>query len=154
LSAVLLVVLSTVLTYARNAGPSDREVQDMARGMGMDPQQCDALQNRINQVVAIYESSLSDNEKLAGLSEYAAQSMAEMQQAGSKDAEVEQAVNQHLVLMQSIMSAAKASASADDKKVSDAAKDDVQKLKILTKTYVDMMKSLCPKLALPEVVTK
>ena len=45
------------------------------------------FRNRINQIVAIYESSLSDDEKMASLTEAVAQSLAEMQQAGSKDPE-------------------------------------------------------------------
>lgn len=154
LSAWLLVSLAPFLTYAQNAGPSDQEVQDMARGMGMDPRQCDDLQNRINKIVAIYESPLSDDEKMASLSELADQSVAEMKQAASKDAEVGQAVNQHLVLLQNILSAARASASGDDKKIPDSVKDDLQKMKILTKTYVDLMKSMCPRLTLPDLVTK
>ncbi len=154
LSALLLLSLVPLLACAQGAGPSDQEVRDMSRGMGMDPRQCDDLQNRIDRIVAIYESPISENEKLASLSELATQSMEEMKQAASKDPEVEQAINQHLVLMQAILSAAKASASGDDKKVSDAVKDDLQKMKILTKTYVDMMKALCPRLTLPELMTK
>ena len=53
-----------------------------------------------------------------------------------------------------LLAAARKSASGDDKKVSDAVKDDLQKLKIMTKDYVQMMKLMCPKLALPDVMTK
>jgi hypothetical protein len=154
LSALAVTSLGAFIAHAQNTGPSDQEMQDMARGMGMDPGQCEGLQNRINQIVAIYESSASDDEKMAGLTEIVEQSMAEMQQAGSKDPEVATASNQYLVLIQGLLAAARTSASGDDKKVSDAVKDDLQKLKIMTKDYVQMMKLMCPKLALPDVMTK
>lgn len=154
LSALLITSLGAFIAHAQNAGPSDQEMQDMARGMGMDPQQCDDLQNRINQIVAIYESSLSDNEKIASLTEAVAQSVEQMQQAASKDPEVATAGNQYLVLIQELLAAARKSASGDEKKVSDAVKDDLHKLKIMTKDYVQMMRLMCPKLALPDVMTK
>ena len=154
LSAVAIISSLVSMAQAQNAGPADQEVQDMARGMGMDSRQCENLQNRINHIVGIYESPLSDNEKVASLSEAVAQSMAEMQQAAAQDPEVEKAVNQYLGLMKELMAAARSSASGDDKKISDAAKDDLQKLKIMTNTYVQMMKALCPKLTLPDVMTK
>ena len=154
LSALLITSLGAFIAHAQNTGPSDQEMQDMARGMGMDPRQCDDVQNRINQIMAIYESPLSDDEKMAKLTEAVAQSMAEMQQAGSKDPEVATAGNQYVLLIQELLAAARKSASGDDKKVSDAVKDDLQKLKIMTKDYVQMVKLMCPKLALPDVMTK
>ena len=154
LSALLITSLGAFIAHAQNTGPSDQEVQDMARDMGMDPRQCDDVQNRINQIVAIYESPLSDDEKMAKLTEAVAQSVAEMQQAASKDPEVAAAGSQYVLLIQELLAAARKSASGDDKKVSDAVKDDLQKLKIMTKDYVQMMKLMCPKLALPDVMTK
>jgi hypothetical protein len=154
LSALLITSLGASIAYAQNTGPSDQEMQDMARGMGMDPRQCDDVQNRINQIVAIYESPLSDDEKMAKLTEAVAQSVAEMQQAAAKDPEVATAGNQYVLLIQELLAAAHKSASGDDKKVSDAVKDDLQKLKIMTKDYVQMMKLMCPKLALPDVMNK
>ncbi|MGO9569355.1 MAG: hypothetical protein ACLP5H_17610 [Desulfomonilaceae bacterium] len=154
LSALAIVSSLAFIVQAQAAGPSDQEMQDMARGMGMDPRQCDDLQNRINRIVAIYESSQSDNEKMASLSEAVAQSVAEMEQAASKDPEVATAGNQYIGLIQELLSAARTSASGDDKKVSDAVKDDLQKLKIMTKDYVQMMKLMCPGLTLPDVMTK
>jgi hypothetical protein len=153
-TVLLITSLGASIAHAQGAGPSDKEVQDLARDMGMDPRQCDDVQNRINQVVAIYESPLSDDEKMARLTEAVAQSMAEMQHAGSKDPEVATAGNQYVLLIQELLAAARKSASGDDKKVSDAVKDDLQKLKIMTKDYVQMMKLMCPKLVLPDVMTK
>jgi hypothetical protein len=153
-SVLLITSLGASIAHAQGASPSDKEIQDLARDMGMDPRQCDDVQNRINQVVAIYESALSDDEKMARLTEAVAQSMAEMQQAGSKDPEVATAGNQYVLLIQELLAAARKSASGDDKKVSDAVKDDLQKLKIMTKDYVQMMKLMCPKLVLPDVMTR
>jgi hypothetical protein len=154
LSALLITSLGAFIAHAQKTGVSDQEMQDMARGMGMDPGQCEGLQNRINQIVAIYESPLSDDEKMAQLTEILAQSVAEMQQAGSKDPEVATAGNQYVLLIQELLAAARKSAAGGDKKVSDAVKDDLQKLKIMTKDYMQMMKLMCPKLALPDVMTK
>ena len=138
----------------RNTGPSDQEIQDMARTMGMDPKLCEDLQERINKIVAISDSSLTDQEKVDKLSETVAESMAGMQTAGSKDAEVANAANQYLVLMKDIMSAARSSAAKGDSKVSAATKEDLQKLLTITKTYMAMMKIMCPKLALPDTMNK
>jgi DNA repair ATPase RecN len=146
--------LWTCVTAAQQAGPSDDEVQDLARSMGMDPRSCDDIQNRINRVAAIAESSLSDDEKVSRLSEALAESIAGMQKAGQKDDEVAKAVNQYLVLIQDLLSTARASATGDDKKVSAAVKNDLQRLTILTKNYVAMMKLMCPRLALPEAMNK
>jgi hypothetical protein len=111
LSALLITSLGASIAYAQNSGPSDQEMQDMARGMGMDPRQCDDVQNRINQIVAIYESPLSDDEKMAKLTEAVAQSVAEMQQAAAKDPEVATAGNQYVLLIQGLLAAARTSAS-------------------------------------------
>ncbi len=59
-----------------------------------------------------------------------------------------------LVFMKGLIAAARASAAAGDKKVSATAKEDLQKLIILTKTYVAMMKVMCPKLTLPDTMSK
>jgi len=138
----------------QNSGPSDREIQDMARSMGMDPKLCDGLQERINRIVAISESSITDEEKVEKLSEAVAESIAGMQKSGSKDAEVAKAANQYLVLMKGLIAAVRASVGTGDKKVSASAKEDLQKLIILTKTYVAMMKIMCPKLTLPDTMNK
>ena len=138
----------------QNSGPSDQEIQDMARSMGMDPKLCDGLQERINRIVEISQSSMTDEEKVEKLSEAVAESIAGMEKSGSKDAEVAKAASQYLVLMKGLIAAVRASAGADDKKVSASAKEDLQKLIVLTKTYVAMMKVMCPKLTLPDTMNK
>ncbi len=138
----------------QNAGPSDQETQDMARSMGMDPKSCDGLQERINRIVAISQSSMTDEEKVEKLSEAVAESIAGMENSGAKDAEVANAAKQYLVVMKGLIAAARESAAADGKKVSVAAKEDLQKLIIMTKTYVAMMKVMCPKLTLPDTMNK
>jgi hypothetical protein len=154
LSIVAIMTSGALATETRAAGPSDEEVQDMARSMGMDPKRCDDLQNQVNRVTSISESSMSDDEKVSKLSEALAEAMAGMQKSAQKDAEVEKAVSQYRVLIQDLISAAKASATGDDKKVSAAVKNDLQRLTILTKNYVAMMRFMCPRLTLPEAMTK
>jgi hypothetical protein len=138
----------------QDTGPSDGEIQDMARSMGMDPKLCGELQERIDKIVAISDSSLTDQEKMDKLSETVAESIAGMQNAGSKDAEVANAASQYLVLMKDIMTAARSSAAKGDNKVSASTKEDLQKLLVITKTYMAMMKIMCPKLALPDTMKK
>jgi hypothetical protein len=154
LLAVLAVISSASFLGAQNTAPTDEEVQDMARSMGMDPKRCAVLQNQINKITAVAESSLKDDEKVARLSELVAQSMAEMQKEASKDEEVAGIVNQYLSLMQGIMSAARTSGAGDDKKVPSTAAEDLAKLKTMTHTYVQMMKLMCPKLVVPESTNK
>ena len=137
-----------------NAGPSDEEIQDMARTMGMDPKLCEGLQERINRIVAISESSISDEEKLEKLSEAVSESILGMEKSGSKDAEVANAAKQYLVLIKGLLATARASTAADNKEVSGKAREDLQKLIILTKTYVAMMKVMCPKLKVPDAINK
>lgn len=154
LSAFVIMSSGATSTETRAAGPSDEEVQDMARSMGMDPRRCDDLQNQINRVTSISESSLSDDEKVSKLSEALAESIAAMQKSAQKDAEVEKAVNQYLLLIRDLLSAARASATGDHKNVSASVKNDLQRLTILTKNYVAMMKLMCPRLTLPEAMNK
>ncbi len=159
LAAILCcgIVISQAQTSdqkAQNTGPTDQEIQDMARSMGMDPKLCENIQERINRIVEVADSSLTDQEKIDKLSEAISESMAGMQTAGSKDAEVASAANQYLVLMKDIMTAARSSAAKGDNKVSGSTREDLQKLLIITKTYMAMMKVMCPKLALPDSMSK
>lgn len=154
LSVFAIMTFGVLAPEIQAAGPSDEEVQDMARSMGMDPKQCDGIQNQINRVMSISESSMSDDEKVSKLSEALAESMAGMQRSAQKDPEVEKAVGQYLVMIQDLVSAARASATGDDKNVSAAVKNDLQRLTILTKNYVAMMKLMCPRLTLPEAMNK
>lgn len=152
--ATILFVMNPVpgLAQQNPAAPSEDEVQDMARNMGMDPQRCDALQNQIDQVTSVASSSLSENEKAAQLSQLLDQSIESMKQAASKDPEVAQIVNQYLSMMQGLVAVAKN--PGDDKSVSAGTAEDLSKLKIMTRTYIQMMKLMCPKLKLPESVDK
>jgi len=151
---IIVPKAQTADVKGQNTGPSDQEIQDMARSMGMDPKLCEDLQERVNKIVAISDSSLTDQEKVDKLSETVAESIAGMQTAGSKDAEVANAANQYLVLMKDIMTAARSSAAKGDNKVLASTKEDLQKLLLITKTYMAMMKIMCPKLTLPDTMNK
>jgi len=150
----VLVVMNSVpgLVRAQQAVPSEGEVQDMARSMGMDPRQCDAIQNQIDRVTSVANSSISDNDKVARLSEFLNQSIEAMKQAASKDQEVAQIVNQYLSMIQGLVAAALN--AGKDKSVPSGAAEDLAKLKIMTQTYVQMMKMMCPNLKLPESMVK
>jgi hypothetical protein len=154
LSALVTMGLGALAIETRAAGPSDEEVQDMARSMGRDPKQCEAIQNQVNRLTSISESSMSDDEKVSKLSEALAESKAGMQKSAQKDPEVDKAVSQYLVLIEDLVSAARASATGADKNVSAAVTNDLKRLTILTKNYVAIMKLMCPRLTLPEPVNK
>ena len=153
-SAFLIMSFGAAAAEPQNVQPSDEEVQDMARGMGLDPRLCGDLQNRINEIIAISQSALSDDEKVKKLSEALAQSLAGMQKSGSKDPEIGNTMNQYLALIKDLVATAQVSDVGSDKNISAAAKNELQKLLILTKNYVQMMKLMCPKLVLPEAMNK
>jgi hypothetical protein len=149
---VLTVFAVMNSTPAPASAPSDGEVQDMARSMGMDPRQCDALQSRIDQVTSVANSSLAENEKAARLVELLNQAIESMKQSASNDPEVSQIVNQYLGMMQGLVAAARN--QGNDKSASPNSEEDLSKLKIMTQTYLQMMKMMCPKLRLPESMAK
>lgn len=152
--ALLAVTLSPCLVAAENSGPKNGEVQDMARSFGMDPAVCVGLQSQIDRVVNIAGSAASDEEKISRLTEALAESLENMQQASLKDPEMDRIVKQYLTLIQGLLGMVKDSFRTDGKQISPEAKNELQKLKIMTSTYVSMMKMLCPKLSLPDVMNK
>jgi hypothetical protein len=154
-AAILVAGFMLQAASAQKAAPSDEEVQDMARSMGMDPKVCGELQNQVNQVSAIFQSSLSAQEKLTKLQETLAASMAGMQKSAESDPEIGAIVKQYTVMMMGLLATTRGSLSgAEDKQVSTESKQELDKLKVLTSTYVNMVKMMCPKLSLPEVMNK
>jgi len=153
-SALLAMSLVPCLASDPNVAPKDDEVQDMARSFGMDPALCAGLQNQIDRVVNIAASAASDDEKISRLTEALAESLENMQQASLKDPEMDRIVKQYLTLIQGLLGMARDSFRTDGKQISPEAKNELQKLKIMTSTYVSMMKMLCPKLTLPDAMNK
>lgn len=154
LAALVIIAWGAVVTGAQTTGPTDEEKLDMARTLGTNPGFCSGLQDRINSVVAIYGSSVSDSEKIAGLTKAINQSLEEMLKAASQDSEIGNAIKPQIALIQELMTAAPLSTSGNNKEVSAAVKDDLKKMKVMTKDYVNMMKLMCPKLTLPELMKK
>jgi len=118
----------------------------------MDPAKCNALQQQIDQVVAVYQSSMTDEEKVARLMEVWSQSMAAMQKSGENDPDVAAAARQYRVMMEELLAMAKASSGGGGKDVPADARESLKKLKVITQNYVKMMKILCPKLKLPAIM--
>jgi hypothetical protein len=133
-------------------GPTSEELEDIAKDLGMEPAKCDAVQRQIDQVVSVYQSGLTDNEKIAKLTELWAQSAAALKKSGESDPDVGATAGQYLLLMEEVVAMTKASPSGDDKAVSSTARDSLKRLKILTQNYVKMIKILCPKLTLPAIM--
>ncbi len=138
----------------RTTGPSPDELDDLAKDLGMGPAKCNAVQEQINQVVAVYQSSLSDEEKIAALSKLWSQSAVSLQKSASADPEVASTANQYLVMMQELMVLAEASPSKTDKNASPQAINSLKKLKMLTQNYAKMMKVMCPNLTLPSIMSE
>jgi hypothetical protein len=153
-AAVLAAGFMVDAASAEKAAPSDEEVQDMARGMGMDPKLCGELQNQVNQVSAIFQSSLSAQEKMTKLQETLAGSLAGMQKSAENDPEIGAIVKQYTVMMLGLLATTRGSVASEDKQASSESKQELDKLKVLTGTYVNMVKMMCPKLSLPEVMNK
>jgi type I site-specific restriction endonuclease len=120
--------------------------------MIIDPRECAALQSRIDKLTSVADSSLSEVDKVARISEFLNQSLDSMKQSASSDPDVSQIMNQYLSLMQGIISAARNSADPD--KINPSIVQDVSKLKIMTQTYVQLMKIMCPDLRLPQSFAK
>lgn len=153
-TALLVVILAPCFAEAQNAAPRDDEVQDMARSFGMDPSLCDGLQAQIDKVVNIYRSAAPDDEKVSQLTETLAESLRNMRESGQKDPEVDRLVKQYLTIIEGLLASARDSFKAGVKQLPPDTKDELQKLKILTGTYMSMMKMMCPKLTLPDLMSK
>lgn len=149
------VSLSWNPSHATDAGSDKADLLELFSGMGrMDPKVCSELQNRIDNVVSVSRSTLSESEKVAQLSEVLSQSLAALSGSPEHDTEVGSAMKQYQFFIQQLLTTALASAKTDTKKASVDAQDDLKRLKILTSSYVGMMKLLCPGLKLPDEVNK
>jgi DNA repair ATPase RecN len=148
------VLCSPILTIAQTgpAAPSQSDLSEMSETMIIDPRECAALQSRIDKLTSVADSSLSEVDKVARISEFLNQSLDSMKQSASSDPDVSQIMNQYLSLMQGIISAARNSADPD--KINPSIVQDVSKLKIMTQTYVQLMKIMCPDLRLPQSFAK
>jgi DNA repair ATPase RecN len=148
------VLCSPISIFAQTgpAAPSQSELSEMSETMIIDPRECAALQSRIDKLTSVADSSLSEVDKVARISEFLNQSLDSMKQSASSDPDVSQIMNQYLSLMQGIISAARNSADPD--KINPSIVQDVSKLKIMTQTYVQLMKIMCPDLRLPQSFAK
>ncbi|MBI4965342.1 MAG: hypothetical protein HY913_18845 [Desulfomonile tiedjei] len=151
--AFAVIGLAPCLAQNQNLGPQDKEIQDMGRSFGMDPALCEGLQNQIDKVVNIAHSAASEDEKVSQLTEALAESLKNMRESGTKDPEVDRIVKQYLTIIEGLLATARDSWRAGDKQIPADAKNEMEKLKIMTGTYLSMMRIMCPKLKLPDVMT-
>jgi hypothetical protein len=152
--ALVTIGLTTDWVRGQDPGQPHGDVQDIARSMGMDPALCDELQRRIDHVVSVSGSLLNDAEKVTQLTEILSQSLKDMQKASQNDPEADRIVKQYLAIIEGLLAAARGSTPSGDKQISPDVKNELQKLKILTDTYVGMMKIMCPGLKLPQTMNK
>jgi hypothetical protein len=138
---------------AEDAGQSGTEARDLLPGKGLDPSVCTKLQNQIDHVMSIANSSQTNADKVTQLSQVLSQAMVEMSGRSQNDSDISKIVKQYQFFIQSVLTAALAAGGADQN-VSGPAKDELQKLKIMTSSYVAMAKILCPNVKLPDVIDK
>jgi hypothetical protein len=136
-----------------SSGPTPEELEDLSKDLGMNPAQCEALQRQIDDVVSVYQSGMSDDEKIAKLSALWGQAAASMRKSGEKDPDVGATAGQYLTVMEDLVAMAKAQ-SGSDKDASVAARNALTRLKGMSQNYVKMMKILCPKLSLPPIMNQ
>jgi hypothetical protein len=119
----------------------------------IDPQQCAALQSRLDEIVAISQSTgMSEQEKIAQLSASLSQSLATMIGSTSNDPEAAKIAREWRDTLMKVMSSADVSGRAQDKDVSADAKRGVDLIKKRIQPYIAVMKLMCPDLVVPGAV--
>ncbi|MBI5570634.1 MAG: hypothetical protein HY914_11880 [Desulfomonile tiedjei] len=116
---------------------------------------CQQLQSKINEMLAISDStSLTDAAKVAELRKAWAETWKSMQETGKDDSEINDMVKEFSQTLNRLIAMAVASASSGNQEVSEDAKRALVDLKKQIKPYMSFMKMLCPRLVVPEVLTK
>jgi hypothetical protein len=156
LAVVALLTLGCGVSIAQKAvAPEEGDLDEMARaGIGLGASQCQEVQKRISSVVGIFESSLKDQEKMAKLSEIWSQSAAEMRKSGEGDELIQTTMEPYLLLMEGLAAQLKASMGTGNKQAPEEMKATFDRMKLMTGSYVKMMRLLCPKLVLPPIMDK
>ncbi|MEW6530532.1 MAG: hypothetical protein AB1473_06835 [Thermodesulfobacteriota bacterium] len=149
---LLYVVISVgLLALSGTLAPCFAQIQ----GLTIDPAVCSQLQGRLDEIVAISRSeTMSDQEKVARLSESWKQSMTEMLKGAGQDSEMAKVIKDLIESIAQTLVKAKSSAQSPKGDTGAEAARDLRVLMERTKPYVAIMQLLCPDLKVPEAVTK
>ncbi|MFZ5866963.1 MAG: hypothetical protein ACOYXY_13855 [Thermodesulfobacteriota bacterium] len=149
-----LLCLGTMVSLLALSGalePSPAQIQ----GLTIDPAVCSQLQGRLDEIVAISRSeTMSDQEKVARLSESWKQSMTEMLRGAGQDSEMAKVIKDLIESIAQTLVKGKSSAQSPKGDTGAEAARDLRVLMERTKPYVAIMQLLCPDLKVPEAVTK
>ena len=135
--------------------PTEGDLDEMARlGVGLGDQKCNAVQSQIDGIKAVYESNLSDEEKMAKLSAIWSNTAADLKKSFASDQDVKAAVEPYLLMLEGACGQCADLGSGRAKATSPRDKRTFDRMKVMTSSYVKMMRLLCPKLTLPPIVGK
>lgn len=149
------LVMGTVVLALSLLGASWDIANGQTAQSKIDPQQCAALQSRLDEIVAISQSTgMSEQEKMAKLSASLSQSLATMIASTSKDPEAAKIAREWRDNLMKVMSSADVSGRAQDKDVSADAKRGVDLIKQRIQPYIAVMKLICPDLVVPRAVSR
>jgi hypothetical protein len=156
LAGAALLTLGCGVSIAQQAvAPEEGDLDEMARaGVGLGSSKCNEVQQKISAVVSIFESSLKDQEKMAQLSQVWAQSAEEMRKSGEGDELLKTTIEPYLLIMEGLAGQLQASMGAGNKQAPEQIKAAFDRMKLMTGSYVKMMRLLCPKLSLPAILDK
>lgn len=119
----------------------------------MDAQKCAQLQKQIDEVVAISESrGLSEQEKLNRLGAVVTQSLSGMAAAVKDFPAAAPILQEWNEMLTKLLATAGASNATDNRDISPDAQTGVDIAKNRIKPYIDVMKTMCPALVIPEKI--
>ncbi len=155
LTTAVCVLLWAGQSYAekRILPPPSEDVQNASPLMGIDPNICAALQKQVDSVTSISGSGLTEQEKINRLTQHLAQSIASMRQSAKGEPDAAVPVQQYVTLIQALLAVVRSTPDAGNSSVPTAAAEGFQKFQALTSTYVNLVKVMCPSVALPTNVT-
>ncbi len=156
LAAVVVMSIGSPGIHAQGpVAPSDSDLDDMARiGVGLGAAKCRQIQQQVDEIMSVYKSGLKDEEKIAKLSRIWSRSAEEMKKSGESDDDIKAAVNQYLPFLEILATEVTASVKAGETQASKDKTAQLERLNVLTQSYVRMIRLLCPKLTLPPSMTK
>ncbi|MEW6351734.1 MAG: hypothetical protein AB1646_22020 [Thermodesulfobacteriota bacterium] len=155
-AAVLVIGLGSAWVHAQTPmSPSDIDLDEMARiGVGLGAAKCREIQQQVDEIMSIFRSGLKDEEKIGKLSQIWSRSAAEMKKSGESDEDIRATVNQYLPFLDMLAAEAQTALKAGETQVSKDKAAQLDRIKLLTQSYVKMIGLLCPKLTLPPIMGK
>jgi hypothetical protein len=141
---VLAVALLAIMFPVSSLG-------DQSDKMTMSPAVCEALQQQVDEVVAVGNSTtLSDEEKISRLSASIEASFATMLRTTKDSPEAAKIAQQWLKMLSQVTAAANTAKDSGTQSVTPDAKRGLDIARNRVKPYLAIMKMLCPNLKVPD----